>query len=364
MDVSIPGHIAAIQSYDPGQTIGQLKKKWGWEKVAVLWNNENTHGVSPKALAAIKEVLQGLNYYPDPDGRALRKRIAIKYGRQTEQVLLGNGSESILMMAIRALCDTEDEFLTSEGTFAIMYNWARINQVRPVQVPLTEKYAFDLETFKRRINRSTKVIYLANVNNPTGTMINAGELENFLQVVPEHIVVILDEAYIEYSKELATDFPDSLSFERPNILTVRSFSKAYGIAGARLGYAIGDENILEAMRKTKLTFEPNLLTQAAGIGAIQDDEFVRACVEHNAQEMTYLRTEFQRIGIEYVEGFGNFLMTVWASEEKACDIHQKLLEKGVLVRKLGPPLAHCLRISAGRRDENTWLVKNLEAILN
>jgi len=363
MDVKIPSNVAAIQSYEPGETLSQLKKKFGWEKVAVLWNNENTLGTSPKAVAAIKEVLGGLNFYPDPASTSLKKRIAHIHNRSLEQVIVGNGSESILMMAIKSMCEGEDEFLTSEGTFAIMYNWAKINKVRPVAVPLTDAYSFDLEAMKRRVNRNTKIIYLANVNNPTGTMITREELLDFIGAVPGHILIIIDEAYIEYSKSLHSDFPDSLELDYPNILTVRSMSKAYGIAGIRLGFAIGNEQIIKAMTKAKLTFEPSVLAQAAGIGALQDEDFVRASIDNNKKGMTYLMKEFERLGVRYISGYGNFLMTTWGSEQMAVSMQENLMKKGVLVRMLGGNLAHCIRISIGNEHENKWLIENLNELM-
>lgn len=359
MNVQIPDHIAAINSYAPGKTISQLQREFGWERLAVLWNNENTLGYSKKAMAAVMEAFNRSNYYPDPEAGRLKKVLAEKIGRQPEEIILGNGSESVLMLAIRALCSGEDEFLTSEGSFVVIYNWARINNVRCVSMPMSGEYGFDLNAIKSRVNRNTKIIYLANANNPTGTMIPRTDLVNFIQTIPDHILIIVDEAYFEFSQALSSDYPNSLTFDFPNVLTLRTFSKAYGIAGARLGYGVAHPKIIKAMTKAKLTFEPGLLAQAAGLGALQDDNFVERTVENNTRGLEYLYKHFGRLGVHYVPSYANFVMTIWESPEQVQEINQRLMQKGVLVRPLGGKLDHCIRISVGRPDELEWLVENL-----
>lgn len=363
MNIKIPDHIAAIKSYQPGKTIPQLQKEHGWEKVAILWNNENTLGYSPKSKQAVIDAYEKINYYPDPLSIDLRNRLAQKLGKNPNQIILGNGSESVLMLAIRALCSDEDEFLTSEGGFVIIYNWARINNVRCVAMPMTEGYAFDLEAIKNRINRNTKIIYLANVNNPTGTMITKAEIEDFMQHVPDHILVVMDEAYFEYSEAMSQDFPNSLELDYPNMLTLRTFSKAYGIAGIRLGFAVGHEKIIESMMKSKLTFEPTALAQAAGMGALDDTDFLKETIDNNTKGLKYFYKELDRMGVKYVPSHANFVMTVWKNKEEVLKVFDALMEKGVLVRPLGTPLEHCIRVSVGRPEENEHFIKALEEIL-
>ena len=359
MNIQIPDHIAALKSYQPGKTLAQLKEEYGWERTAILWNNENTLGYSRRSQAAVIDAFDKINYYPDPSSTDLKRRLALKFKRKTEEIILGNGSESVLMLAIRAMCSGEDEFLTSEGSFVVIYNWARINNVRCVSMPMAEDYSFDLEAIKSRINRNTKIIYLSNVNNPTGTMISKTELMTFINSIPDHILVIVDEAYFEFSEALSKDYPNSLSFNLPNVLTLRTFSKAYGIAGVRLGYAVGHPKIIEAMIKSKLTFEPSTLAQAAGIGAMQDDEFLQATIENNTAGLNYFYNEFDRLGINYVPSYGNFVMTVWKSEDQVNEVFKSLMKCGVLVRPLSQNLKHCIRISVGRPDENEWLIENM-----
>lgn len=363
MNVQIPEYIAAIRSYQPGKTIPQLKEEYGWEKVAILWNNENTLGYSPKSKQAVMDAYDSINYYPDPVSRDLKAALAEKYGKKPEEIFVGNGSESVLMQTIRAVCSGEDEFLTSEGGFVIIYNWARINNVRCVAMPMTPNYEFDLEAIKNRITRNTKVIYLANVNNPTGTMITQEELDSFMQHVPDHILVIVDEAYFEYSEALNPDFPNSLNMDYPNILTLRTFSKAYGIAGVRLGFGIGDKKIIDALNKVKLTFEPTALAQAAGFGALEDTEFLKKTIDNNTEQLGYFYQEFDRLGVKYVKSYANFIMTVWKDKDEVMEIFDALMQRGVLVRPLYDPISHCIRISVGKPEENQHCVEALEEIL-
>jgi len=363
MNIQIPDHIAAIKSYQPGKTIPQLQEEFGWEKVAILWNNENTLGYSPKSKQAVVDAYDSINYYPDPLSIDLRTQLAQKLGKKEEQIILGNGSESVLMLAIRALCSGDVEFLTSEGAFVIVYNWARINNVRCVSMPMTQQYGFDLEAIKNRINRNTKIIYLANCNNPTGTGITKEELDNFMQAVPDHILVIVDEAYYEYSKSLDPGFPNSLEMDYPNLLTLRTFSKAYGIAGVRLGFAVGHEKIIASMMKGKLTFEPTALAQAAGIGALNDDAFLKQTIENNTEQLKYFYKEFDKLDIKYVPTYGNFVMTVWKDHDEVMKIFNGLMKQGVLVRPLMPPIDHCIRISVGRPEENQHCIEALKEIL-
>lgn len=360
MNIRIPDNIKALKNYDPGRSIKQLKEEFNWERTAILWNNENTLGASKKAIAAVQEIGDRVNYYPDSTGHALCRKLALRLGRRPEEIILGNGSESVLMNAIRATCANEDEMLTSEGSFVVVYNWARINNIRCVSMPMAEDYSFDLDAIKSRININTKVIYLANVNNPTGTKIKTDELVNFIKAIPDDILIIVDEAYFEFSSYLDLKFPDSTKLDFPNLLTLRTFSKAYGIAGVRLGYGIGRPEIIEAMNKVKLTFEPGVLAQAAGIGALQDEEFLEKTLRNNSQEMRKLSSAFDEIGIRYVPSLGNFIMTIWDSPEQVTEITDMLMKKGVLIRALGGPLAHCTRISIGRPDENDWLIENLK----
>lgn len=361
--IQVPEHIKTIQSYEPGKTVEELVAENNWKEHAVLWNNENTVGVSPKAIQAVQKSLESSNSYPDPKATELRLKIASKVGQQKENIILSNGSEGLLMSIIRAFCSDEDEFLTSQGTFVIVYNWAKVNNVFCRTVPLNDSHGFDLEAILKSINRQTKIIYLSNINNPTGTMVNKADLVSFLEKVPENILVIVDEAYFEFSQDLSEEFPDSTKLGFSNVLSLRTFSKAYGIAGIRLGYAIASEEIITTLYKARLTFEPGNLAQAAGIGAIDDDDFLAKTLKNNREGMAYYRQELDKLGVTYVPSFGNFIMTVHESSERAKYIFEESMKQGVFVRLLGGPLSHCVRISIGRPEENELCLKVWQKIL-
>jgi histidinol-phosphate aminotransferase len=360
--IPIPKRIREINSYQPGKTIPQLQEEYGWEKVSILWNNENTLGFSEKSKKAVIEAYEQVNYYPDPLAIDLRTRLAEKHDRSIDEIILGNGSESVLMLAIKAICEPNDEFLTSQGAFVIVYNWAKINNVVPVATPLTSEYEFDLEAIKSKVNPNTRMIYLANVNNPTGTMIGKGDLITFIESIPQDILIIIDEAYFEFSRSLSDEFPDSLEFDYPNILTLRTFSKAYGIAGVRLGYGIGNSDVIASMMKAKLTFEPTLLAQAAGIGALDDEEFLQKTINNNLEQLPILEQGLKKLSIPFVKSYGNFVLSVWKDELQARSIFEQLMKRGVLVRPMAGALANTIRISVGRPDENMHLLNSLEQI--
>ncbi|MDA0194804.1 MAG: histidinol-phosphate transaminase [Bacteroidetes bacterium] len=360
--VSVPENIKAIHSYEPGQTVEELQQQYKWDKYAVLWNNENTLGASKLALQSIKKELENSNFYPDPKARILCEKIATKWEVKSDNIVLGNGSEGLLMNIIRAFCRDGDELLTSEGSFVIIYNWARVNNVMCRSVPLRDDYSFDLNGILKSIHRQTKIIYLSNVNNPTGAMISCSELEDFLNKVPKEILVIVDEAYFEFSKHLNPAFPDSSKLKMDNVITIRTFSKAYGIAGNRLGFAIASEKIINTLYKVRLTFEPSNLSQAAGLGALDDNEFLSHTLKNNSRGLHHYYSEFESLGIKYVQSHGNFVMIVLPSPEQAQRVTQELLVKGVLVRHLGGTLSHCIRISVGQPEENQLCTAMLREI--
>ncbi|MEM6643690.1 MAG: histidinol-phosphate transaminase [Bacteroidota bacterium] len=361
--IIIPDHIKSIKSYSPGKTIPQLQREFGWSRISILWNNENTLGYSAKSKEAVIQAYERINYYPDPLSIDLRQKLSEKHQRKVDEIMLGNGSESVLMLAIKAFCSGGDQFLTSEGGFVIIYNWAKMNGTTCVTTPLNTQYEFDLPAISSCITNRTKVIYLANTNNPTGTMISRSKLDDFLDQVPKHILVIVDEAYFEFSNELAADFPDTTTYTHSNLLTLRTFSKAYGIAGVRLGYGIARPEIIEALMKVKLTFEPTALAQAAGLGALSDTEFLDKTVKNNSKELSKLYQSFDRLGIKYVPSFANFIMTIWDSEKEVQEVFTELMKVGVLVRPLMPPVSHCIRISVGIPEENQHLIESLEVIV-
>jgi histidinol-phosphate aminotransferase len=364
MPVTIPPHIAGLQSYKPGKPIEQIAKENDLNELAVLWNNENPLGASPKAMEEVRKALQGAYRYPDPMSIELRRKIAQRVGRDIDEVVVGNGGEGILMTILEAFCNGDDELLTSNGSFVIIYIWCRINNVPCRQVPLKSDYSYDMDAIFKAITPKTKVIYLATPNNPTGTAIPRAELEAFIAKVPDHILIVIDEAYYEFARALDPDFPDCTKMRNDNILTLRSFSKAYGIASVRLGFAVALPYLIEPLLNAKLTFEPTGLAQAAGIGALDDEDFLKKTMDNNRRGLTYLYQELDRLGLPYVHSLANFVMIDLQTEEKAQVIFRQLMQRGVFVRPTGGSgLPHCIRVSVGTERENELFIRKMEEVI-
>ncbi len=365
--VNIPQHIRSLKTYEPGETVERIKAKYGHERMAVLWNSEGCFGMSPKARQAIEANIEASYAYPDPLAIDARERLASRLGKKKENVVLGNASEGVLYNIFTAFCSEGEEMLSSEGTFVIAYIWATIHNIPGVRTPMTEDHRFDLQGILDRITQRTKIIYIANSNNPTGTMIRRRELKDFLDQVPEEILVVMDEAYHEFAADLSDEFPDTATdpeFDLPNLITLRSLSKAYGLAGVRTGFAVGPEELIDPLLRVKMIFEPSHLAQVAAPAAFEDEAFLEQVLKNNREGLDYYYKELDRLGISYQPSYTNFVMLEMNSGEEAEHLAQKLMERGVLVRPLGAfGRPHCLRVAVGRPEDNRAFIENLEALI-
>lgn len=356
--INIPPNIQELVSYKPGKPVHEIIQELGLRETAILWNNENNLGPSPIALQRVQEALAASNLYPDPVSLRLRQMIAERNDCLVDNVVIGNGSEAILDNMFRAFFSQGEELLTSEGTFVAVYIWARANRVPVKKVPLTDDYRFDVQALADAVTPKTKVVYLANPNNPTGTMASEEELKYLLDKIPGSVVVVVDEAYYEYARPLSPAYPDSVKLGYPNVLTLRTFSKAYGIAGIRVGYGIGPENLIGPLQKVKMTFAPSNLAQAAGIGALEDEGHLAKTVALNTTALKEFYQAFASQGLDYINSYGNFVMLDLGTPEKATTFSQELLQKGVFIRQLPAfGLPHCVRISTGTTEENGLLAR-------
>jgi histidinol-phosphate aminotransferase len=297
-----------------------------------------------------------------PAGLDLRQALAERFGFLPAEVTTGNGSEGILANIVRTFLAEGEEALTSEGTFpsfrALVLGRGAICRM----VPLRADYAFDLEAMADAIDSRTKIIYLANPNNPTGTIFTHAEWKRFYSRVPKNVIVLMDEAYFEYA-QTNPEYPDSLADRHTNVITLRTFSKAYGLAGARCGYAIGAAQWIEQIHKVKLPFEPSAFANAAGIGALDDAAYLTQSLESNARGRQAISQHCRALGLRVIDSEANFVMLVLDSPEQAAQLTQGLMERGVLVRHLlhfGLP--HCVRISVGTGEQNEFLLENLRAL--
>jgi len=357
----VPPYIESLEPYRPGKPIAELRKELGLTSIVKLASNENPLGPSPLAKNAIREHLTDLHRYPN-GGLDLREVLASKFNVKVGNVIAGSGSEGIMSSIIRTfLCD-DDEVLTSEGTFVGFYVLARSRGIRLVQVPQLD-YRFDLRALAGAITERTKIIYLANPNNPTGTIFSTREFDAFMKSVPEHVLIILDEAYFEYARENPR-YPDSMQYRYDNVITLRTFSKIYGLAGIRIGYGFAHDLLISNLLKVKLPFEPSTLAQVAGIAALEDSEFLHRSLMVNAAGRRQVAASLEDLGLHPVPSEANFLMVPCEGEAVALSIYESLLRYGVIVRPLRAfGLPHCLRITVGTQDQNIVLVDALRAVL-
>jgi histidinol-phosphate aminotransferase len=354
----VPPYISSLQPYKTARSVDEIRELYGVSRVVKLASNENPLGPSPLAVAAMAESLGALNLYPT-GGLRLREVLARQFGTKVENVIAGSGSEGIMSNIVRTfLCD-DDEVLTADATFIGIRVLAESRGVRYRTVPLKD-WRFDLTALAAATNDRTRIIYLSNPNNPTGTIFTRQEFDEFYRHVPERVLIILDEAYFEYARDNPS-YPDSMHYRYDNVITLRTFSKAYGLAGVRIGYGFAHEDLIANLLKVKLPFEPSALAEIAGIAALGDREFLYRTLELNARGMRFVTCELKNAGIEFVPSEGNFVMTLWPDRAAAESFAENLLKCGVIVRPLasfGAP--NGVRISIGSDEENELLAASLE----
>ena len=354
----VPPYISTLEPYRMARSVDEIKKLYGLPKVIKLASNENPLGASPLAVEAIAQSLGHLNLYPS-GGLKLREVLARQFGTKVENVIVGSGSESIMSNIVRTFLADDDEVLTASGTFIGIRTVVQSRGVCYRTVPLNN-WAFDLPALADAINERTKIVYLANPNNPTGTIFTRDEFDGFYRHVPERVLIILDEAYFEYARD-NPNYPDSMHYRYDNVITLRTFSKAYGLAGVRIGYGFAHDDLISNLLKVKLPFEPSSLAEAAGIASLADREFLHRTLEQNVRGMRTVTSALREMEVEFVPSEGNFVMTVWPDARAAENFVENLLKSGVIVRYLdsfGVP--NGVRISIGSDDENRFLVGALE----
>jgi histidinol-phosphate aminotransferase len=358
--VLVPSYIASMQPYVTGLSIEEVRRRYGLERVVKLASNENPLGPSPLAIEAAKAVLSGSARYPD-GGLALREKLAQRFKVRLENVIAGAGSEGIMADIVRTFLADNDEVLASEGTFPAMRVLAQSRGVAYRVVSMRE-WGFDLPAIADAITSQTKLIYLPNPNNPTGTIFTTREFDSFYPRVPERVLIILDEAYIDYARNPL--YPDSLTYRYDNVITLRTFSKAYGLAGLRVGYGFAHQDLIGMLLKVKLPFEPSTVASAAAIAALNDAEFVEKSLETNARVMRQLSSELKHLAVEPLNSEANFVMIPLASPAEADDLFQALLQEGVIARPLKSfGLPSCIRITVGTPEENDICLSALQRIL-
>jgi len=349
----IPDYIQGLPAYVPGRPVEEVEQELKIHAVK-LASNENPLGPSPKAMEAARRALGEANWYPDGGSKRLREVLATRNKVRFEEVFVGLGSSEIIDLASRVLLRPGLDGITSEGSFTLFAIAIRASGGHLIQTPMRH-YAFDLDAIAAAVTPQTRVIYIANPNNPTGTAFGAAEFSAFLKKVPGDVLVVLDEAYREYAAR--PDLPNSheLFREYNNILTLRTFSKVYGLAGLRIGYGIGHPTLVAEMNKLRTPFNVTSVGQAAALAALDDYEHVQRSVEMNRIERRRLYDELRNLGFSPVPSECNFLFVPIGPHAKVlCD---QLLLEGVIVRPMGwMGFPEAIRISVGNPDQNTKLL--------
>ncbi len=349
-----------MKPYEAGLNIEEVQQRFGLARAIKLSSNENPLGVSPMALESAHSALAAMSRYP-PSGLVLRGRLADLFGVKIENVIVGAGSESIMANIVRTfLCD-DDEVLTTEAAFQGFQVLALGRGVNYRTVPYRD-WHYDLPAIADAIIPRTKLIYLANPNNPTGSFFTRQMLEDFHRRVPGRVLIILDEAYYEFAMT-EPSYPDSMHYRFDNVITLRTFSKAYGLAATRIGYGFAHEHLISVLLKVKLPFEPSSPAEAAALGAIEDREFMLRTLANNAKGLAFFNRRLRAMGFRVVPSAANFVMIVFADQEEAQQTFRALLRRGVIVRPLeATGLPNCLRVSVGTCEENEFFIEALAQV--
>jgi histidinol-phosphate aminotransferase len=361
-----PAYVRAIAPYQPGKPITELAREFGLDQRSIvkLASNENPRGPSPKALAAIRAALPDLARYPD--GFELTQALSQRLGVPMQQIVLGNGSNDVLELAGMAFLAPGFSAVYSEHAFAVYPLATQARGANSIVVP-AKNFGHDLEAMLAAIRPDTHIVFIANPNNPTGTMLTAAELESFLRRAPKHVVIVLDEAYNEYlAPALRCPSIDWLE-NFPNLIVTRTFSKVYGLAGLRVGYAVCHTEVAALLNRVRQPFNVNNLAIVAAVAALADQDFLRDSFELNVAGMKQLLDGCRRQGISWIPSYANFVTVEIprsAGQSQAGAVFQKLLRQGVIVRPLANyGMPDHLRVTVGLARENTRFLEALEAVL-
>jgi histidinol-phosphate aminotransferase len=363
----IPEHIRALSTYVPGKPVRQAERESGIRCIKMA-SNENPFGPSPLAIAAIRQAANGTNFYPDNDATDLRVALAEHHGIQPEQVLVTDGSTALIDIIARTLLAPGLNAITSQRSFIVYSLVTRSAGGRLIEVPMRDD-CFDLDAVAAAITPETRVVYIANPNNPTGTMFFADVLDRFIPRVPGDVMVVLDEAYSDYAefhaRQASQLYSRSIEYAkegRQNVIVLRTFSKAHGLAGLRVGYGIGDPQLLRYFAQVRTAFSVSVVGEAGAIAALKDDAHIRLSVERNAEGVEYLTPRLQEMGFRVVPTSANFIYL--ETSEDPTQLGRRIQNEGCIVRSLAPwGIPNALRISVGTPEENRILVDALSRAL-
>jgi histidinol-phosphate aminotransferase len=359
-DLAVPG-VRQLIPYKPGKPVEELERELGIKEIVKLASNENPLGPGPKAIEAIQNTLPELARYPDGNAFHLKQAIADRYGVKTSQIVPGNGSNEILEILARTFLTPDQEVIFSQHAFAV---YPLVTQAigAVARVAPAKNYGHDLEAMAALITPQTRLVFIANPNNPTGTLLDASELESFIAALPGHVICVLDEAYYEFvDSELRADSVAWLA-RFPNLVITRTFSKAYGLAGLRCGFSLSSPIIADLMNRVRQPFNNNMLALAAARAALSDEAYLQQTLDVNRQGMQQLTTAFKDMNLNWIPSFGNFVSV--DMNQTATPLYEKLLRQGVIVRPVANyEMPNHLRISIGTEAENQVFISALRTVL-
>ncbi|QSQ25738.1 histidinol-phosphate transaminase [Pyxidicoccus parkwayensis] len=359
----VPTHVETLKPYVPGKPIEETEREFGLKGVIKLASNENPLGPSPRAVEAMRTASAATHLYPDATSFHLVRKLAAHVGVRPEEVVLGCGSNELIELLIRTFTTPEDEILLCKGSFSAYRISAQAHGRPFVEVPMKAGYQYDLEAMAKAVTPRTRMVFLANPDNPTGTAFSRAALEQFLAAVPAEVLVVHDEAYFEF-----VDWPEyasgvELFRKHPNLVALRTFSKIHGLAGVRLGYGIMDAKLAAYVHRTRMPFNLTVVAQAAGMAALEDTEHVKRTRENNRLGLRYYAEELPKLGATLTHSHANFVFADF--HRPAVELYELLLRKGVIVRPFASQgFPTCLRISVGTPAENERCVRALKEILS
>jgi histidinol-phosphate aminotransferase len=365
LELAAPG-LKGLHPYQPGKPVEELQREYGISNIIKLASNENPLGPSPLALDAIKQEFDELARYPDGNGFVLKQALSNKLNVSLPQITLGNGSNDILELIARAFATSENEIIFSQHAFAVYPLVTQAINAKAV-VTAAKNWGHDLEAMANAITDKTRLIFVANPNNPTGTWLGGDELKSFIKGLPGHVIVVVDEAYFEYAidpRMQADDYPDALQWlsEFPNLIVTRTFSKAYGLAALRIGYSVSHPDIADLLNRVRQPFNVNHLAIVAASAAINDSQHLDKAIQVNAAGMQQLVDGFDALGLDFIPSVGNFV-SVDVGKDGA-SVYDALLHEGVIVRPVANyQMPQYLRVTVGLAQENERFLQALQKVL-
>jgi len=351
-----------LSPYEPGKPIEDLERELGIKNAVKLASNENPVGPSPRVLQSIENILKNTHRYPDGNATKLKEVIGRKFSVKPNQVTIGNGSNDIIEFIARSFLGTDDSAIYSEHAFAVYPLVVKAVGAEGIEVP-AKNFSHDLDAMLDSIKSNTKIIFIANPNNPTGSFIGRAEILKFLDKVPEDIIVLLDQAYFDYSSFEDSDVDFDILNNYPNLVMSRSFSKAYGLAGFRIGYSVSSEDIANYLNRVRQPFNANSLALFAAEQAIEDEEFMNKCLQLNLEQKKFLYKGLESLGFHCLPSKGNFIS--FDCKEDSTGLFNRLLSQGVIVRTLGVyKMPNFLRVSVGLPEENLIFLEKLQLTMS